>query len=415
MGLDFFEVARVSEARRRFLTALDSRRTDVEEPPLLQALGKATADPVLAMADLPGFDRSTVDGFAVQARDTFGAQESLPAYLRVIGEVLMGQAPDRPLNPGETMRLATGGMLPAGADAVLMLEHSEALATDEIGALRPVAPGENVIRRNEDAVAGHPLIPAGHRLKAHDLGLLAAAGVTRVRVRRRPRVAVLSSGDEIVPPESQPGPAQMRDANSYSLAGAVLEADGEPVLMGILPDRYEDVEQALRQAVAAADLVVISGGSSVGTRDVTAQAIASLGQPGILAHGVAVKPGKPTILAMAGLVPVVGLPGHPVSALVIFDLFVRPALRLLQGLDPDALTTPTVTAELGRNLASAAGRLDVVRVTLRAGEERLVADPLLGKSGLLSTLVQADGWMEVPEAREGLRAGETVTVHLFER
>lgn len=413
--MEFFEVATVSEARRRFLAALADCRTGVEELSLLQALGRATAEPVAARSDLPGFERSAVDGFAVNARDTFGAQESLPAYLKVVGEVVMGQVPSRPLGSGESMRVATGGMLPAGADAVLMLEHSEVLAPDEIGALRPVAPGENVIHRVEDAVAGNTLIPGGHRLQAHDLGLLAAAGVTQVRVYRRPRVAILSSGDEIVPPDREPGPAQMRDANSYSLAGATVEAGGEPLLLGILPDRHEAVEQALRQAVAAADLVVISGGSSVGTRDVTARVIAGLGQPGILVHGVAVKPGKPTILAMAGSVPVAGLPGHPVSALVIFDLFVRPAVRLLQGLDPEAPTAPTVTAELGRNLASAAGRLDVVRITLRREDGRFLAEPVLGKSGLLSTMVQADGWIEVPEAREGLRAGEPVTVRLFKR
>ncbi|MGE5591186.1 MAG: gephyrin-like molybdotransferase Glp [Bacillota bacterium] len=413
--MDFFQVVPVPAARAQFLAALGGRLTDVEEVPLLQALGRVTAGPVAAAADLPGFDRSTVDGFAVRAQDTFGAQESLPACLRLVGEVRMGRAPAFRLNPAEAAPIATGGMLPAGADAVLMLEHSESLNAHEVGALRPVAPGENVIRRDEDARAGEPLLPGGRLVQPHDLGLLAAAGVTRLAVRRRPQVAVLSSGDEVVPPEQEPAPGQTRDANSYSLGGAVLACGGEPLLLGILPDRYEDVAEALRLAASRADLVLVSGGSSVGTRDVTARAIAGLGGPGILAHGVAVKPGKPTIIAVAGGTPVVGLPGHPVSALVVFQLLVRPVLRALLGLDPDAPDGPILSAELGRNLASAAGRLDVARVTLRHEGGRLVADPLLGKSGLLSTMVRADGWVEVPEAREGLRAGETVQVHLFPR
>ena len=413
--MEFFELARVSEARERFLGALGLRRTGVEELPLLEAVGRSLAGPVAALADLPGFARSTVDGFAVAARDTFGAQESLPAYLKLVGEIAMGQRPDHRLGPGETMRIATGGMLPEGADAVLMVEHSEALAEDEIGALRPVAPGEEVIRRGEDAAEGSRIIAPGQRLQARHLGLLAAAGVTRVPVHRRPRVAVLSSGDEIVPPEQSPGPAQVRDANSYSLAGAVLDAGGEPVLWGILPDRFEEIARALRDAVAATDLVIISGGSSVGLRDMTARAIAGLGAPGILAHGVQVKPGKPTILAVAGETPVVGLPGHPASALVIFDLFVRPALRLLQGLDPLSAALPSVEAEMTRNLASRAGRLDVVRVSLRRRSDKVLADPIFGKSSLLSILVRADGWLEVPEAREGLRAGEVVPVYLYPR
>ena len=414
-GVDFFQVVPVEAARTQFLASLGGRLTGVEEVPLLQALGRVTAGSISTLFDLPGFDRSTVDGFAVRARDTFGAQESLPAYLRLAGEVQMGRAPDIVLKAGEAARIATGGMLPAGADAVLMLEHSEVLAPDELGALRSVAPGENVIRRDEDAQAGGPLLPGGRLVRSHDLGLLAAAGVTRLAVRRRPRVAVLSSGDEVVPPEQQPAMGQTRDANSYALAGATVEAGGEPILLGILPDRYDDVAAALRSAISTADLVVVSGGSSVGTRDLTAKAIAGLGQPGILVHGLAVKPGKPTILALAGQTPVVGLPGHPVSALVIFQLLVRPVIRTLQGLHPDAPAGPILTAELGRNLASAAGRLDVVRVTVRTEAGRLVAEPLLGKSGLLSTLVQADGWVEVPEAREGLRAGEMVQVHLFLR
>jgi len=355
-----------------------------------------------------------MDGYAVQAQDTFGANPGLPQYLEMTGEVPMGAVPERALSPGEAHRIATGGMLPPGADAVVMVENTSEMPDGTLEVRRPVAPGENVLSPGEDVKAGEVLFPAGRSLRPQDIGLLGALGVSHLPVHRRPRVVIFSSGDEIVPIQQSPPPGKVRDANAYLVAAQVAAGGGEPHLTGIIPDNFQALRHALSESLAEADLILISGGSSVGTRDLTLAAIRDLPEADILVHGVAIRPGKPTILADIGGKPLMGLPGHPASAAIVMQVLGLPLLARLAGLAD--LTPPwggLVQAHLSRNLAGASGREDYVRVRLREEGNTLWADPVLGPSGLLSPLVTSDGLVVIPLDLEGLNQGETVTVQLF--
>jgi molybdopterin molybdotransferase len=410
--MEFFDLKPVEEARELFLQSVTLVRTPVETVPLPEALARVTAAANPAPADLPPFARTSVDGYAVKAADTFGASEGLPAYLRVTGEIFMGQAPPRPLASGEAQRISTGGALPDGADAVVMIEYTEALAADEIGIMRPVSPGENVMHRGEDCRQGEVLLPAGHQVRAQELALLQSAGVLAISVYRRPTVAIISTGDELVAPEEAPGPGQIRESNAAAVTALVRRDGGDPVYLGMASDTEESIRSLLAQAMAY-DVILISGGSSVGTRDFTSTMIAQLGRPGILVHGVKLKPGKPTILAVADGKPVLGLPGHPVSAQVVYGLFVTPLLRQLQGLPAEPPFRAAVRARLTKNVPSAPGRTDCVRVRLRREGDEVWAEPVHGKSGLISTLVKADGLVVIPSAKEGLLAGDWVDVEVL--
>jgi len=404
---ELFTVLTVDEARRKVAPYLTPRRD--EEVDLSAARGRYLARDVYAPADLPGFDRSTVDGFAVRAADTFGASEGLPAYLELDGEVAMGTLAGEPLARGRARYVPTGGMLPDGADAVVMVEYSEEVDGRLVGITRPVAPLENVVRYNEDAARGDRVLAAGRRLNPWDLGACAAVGCIRVKVLGRPRVAVISTGDELVSADRTPEPGQVRNINSVILSALVEEDGGLPVFYGIVPDRLEAIQAALSQGLAECDLVLLSGGSSVGTRDWTAQAVGSLGRPGVLFHGLALRPGKPTIGAVVAGKPVFGLPGHPVSAMVVYLLLVRP---LVQRGDYSVVPVP-YPARITRSLPSAAGREDYVRVRLKEQGETLWADPVLGKSGLINTMVPSHGLARIAPAREGVEAGDAVEVFIL--
>jgi molybdopterin molybdotransferase len=403
---EFFSVRTVSDALTGFHPA---RRTAVEAVRLDDALGRIPAEPLAAPHALPGFARATVDGFAVRAADTYGASEGLPSYLDVAGEVRMGEPPELEVRPGTAVAIATGAPLPPGADAVVKVEHTQTATPELLEILRPATPGEGMVRADEDAAPGAELVPAGRPLRPHDLGMLAAAGLVEIPVHVRPRVAVVSTGDELVAADSPSlTTGQVRDATAPALAALVREGGGEPSFAGIVPDDREALAATLRAALPESDVLVVSAGSSVGARDETAAAIASLGEPGIWCHGLAFRPGKPTLLADCGGVPVIGLPGNPRSALVVFRLIGIPLVRMVGGCT-DPPPEPTVRARLERDLPSAAGRLDVVQVRLANGE----AVPLFGSSSLLSILTAADGYVVVPEAATGLAAGSEVEVTLY--
>jgi molybdopterin molybdotransferase len=403
---EFFAVRTVGEVLEGFRPG---RRTLVEAVALADARGRVPAEPVRAPHDLPGFARSTVDGYAVRAADTYGASEGLPSPLDVTGAVAMGRAPDVAVAAGTAVVMPTGGVIPDGANAVVMVEHTQEAMPGTIEVMRPVAPGEGLVRADEDARAGGELLPAGRPLRAQDLGLLAAAGATEVRVHARPRVAIVSTGDEVVPPATQElAVGQVRDASALALAALVRDAGGEPDPRGIVPDDHDALAAALRDAVASYDVVLVSAGSSVGARDVTADVVAGLGQPGIWAHGIAIRPGKPTLLADCGGVPVIGLPGNPRSALVVFRLVGMPVVRLVGGMTQPP-PAPSVRACLERDVPSVAGRLDVVQVAVCDG----VASPLFGASALLSVLTAADGFVVVPDDATGLPGGSEVDVTLY--
>ncbi len=405
-GREFFRAHSVAEALAGFRPA---QRTGTEVVPRTAALGRVPAAPVVSGAALPGFARSTVDGYAVRAADTHGASSGLPSYLDVSGQVRMGSVSELSVRPGASLQIPTGAAIPEGADAVVMVEHTQLTMPGAVEVTRPVAVGDGVVRADEDVAVGAVLAPAGRPLRPQDLGLLAAAGVTEVEVRVRPRVAIVSTGDEVVPPETQHLSAgQVRDATASALAALVTRAGGEPDYRGIVPDDVEALTAALAEAVAESDLVVVSAGSSVGARDETTAAVDALGDATVFCHGLAIKPGKPTLLADVTGVPVIGLPGNPLSALVVFRMVGLPVLRLVGGIEV-APPEPSVPATLSRPLASAAGRLDVVQVTLRDGE----ATPIFGHSAILSLLTTADGYVVVPEPATGLDAGAAVTVTMY--
>ncbi len=406
MSREFFATRTVAQALAGFNPTL---RTQTQTVPLAEARGRVPAHDVLAPGPLPGFARSTVDGYAVRAADTYGASEGLPTYLDVVGAVWMGMQPDVTVTVGTAVEMPTGGVLPVGADAVVMVEYTDKTMPGTVEVLRPVAPGGGIVRADDDVTAGAVLMPAGRPLRAADLGMLAAAGITEVTVHARPRVAILSTGDEVVAPATVTlRPGQVRDAIAPALAGLVLDAGGWPVAGGIVPDDPAALRSALQAALGQADLVVVSAGSSVGFRDATADAVATLGRPGIFCHGLAVKPGKPTLLAECDGVPVIGLPGNPLSALVVFRLVGIPLVWRLAGCATPP-PEPSVIAWLTREVASEAGRRDVVQVQLNEGR----AEPLFGASALLSVLTRADGYLVVPEPATGLDAGTQVSVTLY--
>ncbi|HJV64228.1 MAG TPA: gephyrin-like molybdotransferase Glp [Geomonas sp.] len=388
------------------------RRVRTEEIPTSEALDRVLAEKLCAPSSLPAFRRSTMDGYAVRAEDTYGATESLPAYLNMIGEAPMGRAPDLTVSGTLAAVVYTGGMIPEGADAVVMVERTQKLDETTIEVLRAVAPGENIIGIGEDVMEGSVLFEAGHLLRPQDLGGLMALGITRVRVAARPRVAIVSTGDEVVPPDATPRPGQIRDINTYTIAGLVARAGGIPLPQGIVGDDYHSLLSATRAALEEADLLVISAGSSVSTRDMSARVVDDLGKPGRIVHGLAVKPGKPAIVGVCDGKPVIGLPGNPVSAMVVAGLFLPAVLGRLLGLAGPAARR-RVTATLTHNLPSVPGREDYVQVRLVEKEGALWAEPVFGKSNLIYTLVNSDGMVCVPLDSSGLYQGETVWVELF--
>jgi len=383
-----------------------------EEVGLLEARDRVLSRPLVSPEDLPPFPRATMDGFAVRAQDTFGATQGLPSLLRVAGEVRMGEIPEIFLRPGEAVRISTGGMLPEGANAVVMVEYTQGLDEGTVEVYRPVAPNENVVRVGEDVASGEEILPAGWSLRPQDMGLLAGLGLGSLWVHRRPLVAIVSTGDEVVPVCETPGLGQIRDLNGVALAALVEREGGIPLRMGIVPDQKERLEEACREAIERSDCLLLSGGSSVGARDYALEVLGSLQGAEILAHGLAVRPGKPTLLARVGSRPVVGLPGHPVSALVIFHILVRPLLDALCGRRYPR-RPPPLRARLARNIVSAQGREDYVRVSLHEEGGELWARPVLGSSGLIRTLVQADGLIRIDPRFEGLYRGDWVEVEPF--
>ena len=384
--------------------------------PLEESLGRISSEDILSPENLPPYPRSTMDGFAVRARDTYGASEKLPAYIEVSGEVKMGEFPEHGPGPGAGFAIATGGILPPGTDAVVMFEHTVAIDERMIEVVQPVAEGANIIDVGEDIALGEVLLPAGHRIRSQDIGLLAGVGLENISVYPRVRVGIIATGDEIIPHHQKPPPGKIRDTNSVSLAAQARSLNAKSVFYGIAPDDEESMTAMVQEAKAASDIVLLSGSSSVGTRDLGEKVIQRMGNPGIFVHGISIKPGKPVIIARADDTMIFGLPGHPVSAAVSFDLFVRPAINHLSGLADIGLPrTRTIKARLMRNISSASGRTDFIRVQIsKVQGHEPEAYPILGKSGALSTLVKAHGYIEIAEKLQGLKEGEIVEVVLFD-
>lgn len=399
------EVVSLEEARGLVSDAFAGFGTDVETVPFDQAAGRVLACNVVSEEGVPPFDRSTVDGFAVCAGDTFGCSDALPALLVLAGEVEMGAEVNVAVSPGSCVRIPTGGKVPVGADAVVMLEYCEEYGDSTIGVARPAAPGDNIVFENDDIAPGSMLVEEGTQLRAHHVGTLASLGMTTCEVRRQMKVGIISTGDEIVEVSAVPVASQMRDVNTPLLASAVAACGAQAVCYPIVPDNFDALLATVCEALDTCDMVLVSGGSSAGQKDNTARVLGQLGD--MLFHGIAVKPGKPTMCANVDGVPVFGLPGHPVAAYFMFLELAAPLLA------PAAAETLFLQAKLVQGLPSNHGRTELVPVKLEATDTDLRAAPIRSKSGLISQLCAADGYIEIDRNTEGLAAGETVQLRPF--
>jgi len=428
---EFLTLLPPDEARELLLSHLAGPLTDSESTDVLHALGRVAATDVFAPHPLPEFPRTTVDGYAVRAVDTHGASDSLPAYLSLIGEVPMGDSPSFEIGAGQCALIHTGGMLPNGADAAVMLEYTQQTSKApkqlgspprEIEIFKSVADGENVIRVGEDVARDQLVIPRGTIIRPAEIGGLMALGITSMIVAKKPRIGLISTGDEVIDPIQIPRPGQVRDVNSYTLGALIEKSGGEGIRYGVFEDQFDVLKEAAGKALSECDAVIITAGSSASTRDMTAEVIRQLGEPGVLVHGINTRPGKPTILGVCLGKPVIGLPGNPVSALVNGYLFVLPVIEKLLGALPRP--RPTIRAKLTVNLSSQAGREDwwPVRLLLPspfrrgAGGEvagEVIAEPIFGKSNLIFTLASADGLLRIHPDATGLSAGEMVEVVLI--
>ena len=379
-----------------------------ENVPLNDAPGRILCGGIVSREYVPGFDRSSVDGYAVRSADTFGCSDAIPALLTLSGEIRMGTGAGASLSPGCCVAVPTGGAVPPGADAVVMCEYTESYGDGTLAVTKPAAPGENMVYRGDDVSPGQPLLPAGHRLTPQDIGALAALGVTQVSVCRRPLVGILSTGDELVPPEVCPENGQVRDVNTPMLRALCLEAGAQVRTFGIIPDDEAALTAAVKEAAEQCDLVLLSGGSSVGEKDAACRVIGALGS--VLFHGIAMKPGKPTIAGSIGGRPVFGLPGHPVAAFFVARLFVLPLIARLMGHAPRRIALSAVLTE---SVSANHGRAQYTGVSLERRDGVLCAVPIRSKSGLITALTGADGYLCIPRDTEGFPAGAPVEIISF--
>ena len=397
----FLELIAVPEAEAILKKIAPSMEEETVTLP--EAYKRVLSRPARADEDIPGFTRTVVDGYAVRAADTVGAGEALPAMLTITGRVGMGDGDAGQIGPGECRYVPTGAVVPEGADAIAMIEYAEE-SGDDVLVYRTVAPGENLTLRGDDFEKGDMVFPAGRRLSPRDLGVMGAIGITTVPVHRQPVIGIISTGNELISPDQTPGPGEIRDVNTYLCRGYAEDRGAIPRIYGIIPDERVPLEEAIRQAVAECDIVFISGGSSKGERDMCAAILADLGT--VHAHGIALAPGKPTIIGTIDDVPVLGLPGHPASAYVVL---VALADVLIAATTGSEVTRITVPARCAAPVPSARGREDYVRVRLEGRD----AYPLFGKSGLTNTLIESSGLLRVPDGREGYEKGADVEVILW--
>jgi molybdopterin molybdotransferase len=408
---EFFKVQTPEELYRKLerFKPLSFEKVNIED-----SLHRVLFEDVISPINLPEFRRSTVDGFALKAKDTYGASEKNPAILGVIGEIPMGHVSDIEVKDGEAVKVATGAMVPKGTDAVEMVEYTEWVNSETLHVFKTISPLENIIQVGEDVKAGEVVLPKGHLIRPQDIGLMAGIGKTEVFVYLHPRVAIISSGDEIVPVENNPKPGEVRDINRYSIVSMVKEAGAIPIFLGIAKDRFDDLKEKIGTGLRESDMVIVTGGSSVGTLDLTVEVLKVFTGTEILAHGVSIRPGKPTLLADMGGKPLLGLPGHPVSAVVVFHFFGKPILKILSGISREWVWHQMkVKAKASRNIPSVPGREDYVRVKLEERNGTFWAHPIFGKSGAISHLTKANGLIKIGINDEGLEEGEEAEVILL--
>jgi putative molybdopterin biosynthesis protein len=409
----FRKLLTFDEAQAVIRQKFKPKRLGVERTKLLDASNRVLAENIIATLDIPPFSRSTVDGYAVRAEDTFGADEKNPITLKVCGIVNIGESPKTTVQQGNAAEIVTGAPMPDGSDSVVMVEHTERI-DENVSVSTAVAKDENVMKAGVDVKKGETVLKAGQLLGSREIGVLAALGLAKIKVCRVPHVAVLSTGPELTEPGKKLSFGKIYDINAYSLSAAVQESAGTPVYLGVFPDSFSGLQKALKCALASADIVLTSGGVSVGPKDIMPKALGSLGKPGLIICGIAIKPGKPTTVASIDGKPVFSLPGHPTSALLAFHLFARPLIQLMAG--RKAERDLEVKALAAMRMIPAKGRRTFIMVKLKQDKSgRLVAEPVpTGVSGAITTLAKADGFVEMLENVQFVDESEEVTVHLFE-
>ena len=408
--MDLFNVLTVKDTKKliddNFKLELESEMVNLH-----QAAGRILKCDIIAPENVPDFRRSTVDGYAVYSRDVYGASESMQSMLDLMGEVLMGQKSQGEITiPGQCYYVPTGGMLPQGADSVIMIEYTEKLDENTILATKSVSPGENVIEIGEDIKQGEAVIKKGTKLRAYEIGVLSSLGITSIEVVKKPRVGIISTGDEVVNPEESIKPGQIRDINTYLLYSLIEESGCVPVKYGLVKDDYGLLKETVERAVSECDIVLMSGGSSVGKKDNTVNVINDLGDEGVLVHGISVKPGKPTIIGKSKEKIIFGLPGHPLACAVIFQVMVRYYIEKTTGYKDK---TYPVNCRFKINYHKAKGREEYLPVTIEEDEEGLAASPVFGKSGLITGFSKAWGYIRIERNEEGLKEGQSVAVYKF--
>lgn len=409
----FRKLLSLDEAQQILKQNFSPKPVGVERVSLSKAYDRVLAEDVVAPIDVPPFDRSTVDGYAVRAVDTFGADEDRPVALKFCGEVTVGESPSIVVENGMAAEIATGAPLPKGADAVVMVEYSTRM-DDNVFIHRPVSKGENTMEAGSDIRKGEKILKKYQRLSSRAIGVLAALGLTEVDVYKRPKVAILSTGAEVVEPGKPLPSGKIYDINAYAFSAAVLECGGEPINLGIISDDRNQLKVAFKKALDSADAVITSGGVSVGPKDIIPQVVNTLGKPGVIVSGIAVKPGKPTTIAIIDGKPVFSLPGHPTSSLLMFHVIVRPIICRMAGRTED--TPSVINAVSATKMFPARGRRTFVMVNLTSDKTgKLLASPVpTGLSGAITTLARADGFVEIPEKQQFINTGDEVTVYLFQ-
>ncbi|MDD6807210.1 MAG: molybdopterin-binding protein [Oscillospiraceae bacterium] len=401
-----------SEAEDIIFSTFGHIKMDIEEVGILNSVGRILANDIVSTENVPSFNRSTVDGFAVKAQNTFGCSEAIPAILNFKGEVLMGEAPSFEIGKDECAYVPTGGEIPAGADAMVMIEYSEDYGDGTRGMLKPSAPGQHVTFIGDDVKVGQTVLHSGTKLSAHHIGALAALGYESVPVYKKPVVSVISTGDELVDVNESPKGAEVRDINSFTICSALLELGCEYRKIGIIKDDLPLLESVMTKAFEDSDMVIVSGGSSVGVKDSTFKVLDKIGE--VLFHGIAIKPGKPTILGNVNGKPGFGLPGHPLAAFYVFNLFVKPLIKSIAGesvSDRDFYNKKT--ANLTHSIPCNHGREECMGIKLKNENGRTMAEPVYAKSGLISVLSDSDGYIRIARDCEGLSQGEEVEIQLF--
>lgn len=408
--MDFFNVVSVEEGRRLMTEAFKEYRIETEKISILEATGRVLADDIVAKENVPEFNRSTVDGYAVKSSDTHGASESIPSFLILLGEIKMGESADIKISSGEAIYVPTGGMIPEGADAVIMIEHAEKLDDSTLMVYRPLSVGENIIFKGDDIKEGEEIIKKGKKLSPQDIGVLAALGVSKIKVYKKPKFFIISTGDEIVDLNEELTIGKVRDINSYALSSLIIKLGGEVSGKSIVRDDFELLRNNVEKALEISDIVIISGGSSVGTRDYTSKVINSFNGKGVFVHGVSIKPGKPTIIGEGKGKAIFGLPGHPVSSIIIFKVFIEYFIKYLMNIKKNINKT---TAILDFNFPSSPGKETYQMVNIVERDGKTYAIPSFGKSGMISLLSKSDGYIVLKPHEEGIYKGETREVYFL--